>query len=166
MSAVQIVKYKTEISQFYLTLSEYLNKWMKTLEIFSAYSWMTLKKNPDRNEVEKSIEYLTTKNIKINDTHLFDQITAVGKIMETEIKANSDWKHLNSSEKWIVVFSKMSKDFPEQYIDIYTICEYVFSIPGHNANVERIFSMMEIQWTDERNRLLCLKQWKQFYNAT
>lgn len=33
------------------------------------------------------------------------------------------------------------------------MCEYIFSIPGHNGNVERIFSMMEIQWTDERNKL-------------
>ena len=27
------------------------------------------------------------------------------------------------------------------------------SIPGSNANVERIFSVMEIVWTDERNHL-------------
>ena len=31
--------------------------------------------------------------------------------------------------------------------------EYVFAIPDHNANVERIFSLMSTHWSDERTRL-------------
>ncbi|KAL7882547.1 hypothetical protein SRHO_G00002050 [Serrasalmus rhombeus] len=30
---------------------------------------------------------------------------------------------------------------------------FVFAIPAHNANVERIFSLMQAQWTKERNRM-------------
>jgi len=30
----------------------------------------------------------------------------------------------------------------------------LFAIPAHNATVERVFSLMSAQWTDERNRLL------------
>lgn len=30
---------------------------------------------------------------------------------------------------------------------------FFFAIPSHNANVERIFSLMNAQWTEERNRL-------------
>jgi hypothetical protein len=48
----------------------------------------------------------------------------------------------------------MESDVPEQFADIYKICEYIFSVPGHNGNLEIIFSLMEIQWTDERNRLV------------
>ncbi len=29
----------------------------------------------------------------------------------------------------------------------------MFAIPAHNAEVERIFSLIEMQWTDERNKL-------------
>lgn len=29
----------------------------------------------------------------------------------------------------------------------------MFAISSHNANVERVFSLMNIQWTDERNQL-------------
>ena len=29
----------------------------------------------------------------------------------------------------------------------------MFSIPAHNANVERVFSLMTAQWTKERNKL-------------
>jgi len=41
----------------------------------------------------------------------------------------------------------------EQHSEFLKIAQYVFAIPAHNANVERVFSLMEIQWNDERNRL-------------
>jgi len=41
----------------------------------------------------------------------------------------------------------------EQHSELLKIVLYVFAIPAHNANVERVFSLTEIQWTDERNRL-------------
>jgi hypothetical protein len=34
-----------------------------------------------------------------------------------------------------------------------SVSEYIFSVPANNASVERIFSLMAAQWTDERNRL-------------
>lgn len=41
----------------------------------------------------------------------------------------------------------------EKHSELLKIAQYVFAIPVHNANVERVFSLMEIQWTDEQNRL-------------
>lgn len=41
----------------------------------------------------------------------------------------------------------------EQHSELLKIAQYVFAIPVHNANIERVFSVMEIQWADERNRL-------------
>jgi len=32
------------------------------------------------------------------------------------------------------------------------MCQYLYAIPGHNANVERIFSLIMAQWTKDRNR--------------
>ena len=31
--------------------------------------------------------------------------------------------------------------------------QFVFALPSHNANVERVFSLMQSQWTKERNQL-------------
>lgn len=31
--------------------------------------------------------------------------------------------------------------------------EFFFCLPAHNANVERVFSLITSQWTKERNRL-------------
>lgn len=49
--------------------------------------------------------------------------------------------------------SKLRTKANKFYSHFLKICEYVFSIPTYNANVERVFSLMSTQWTDERNRL-------------
>ena len=41
----------------------------------------------------------------------------------------------------------------EAYSEILKMAQYFFAIPGHNANCERIFSLVNSQWSDERNRL-------------
>lgn len=33
------------------------------------------------------------------------------------------------------------------------MCQFVFATAAQNANVERIFSLINTQWTDERDRL-------------
>jgi hypothetical protein len=33
----------------------------------------------------------------------------------------------------------METVYPEQYSDMFTLCEYLLSIPGHNGNVENFF---------------------------
>ena len=37
--------------------------------------------------------------------------------------------------------------------EILKIAQYFFAIPSNNSNCERIFSFINIQWTDERNQL-------------
>ena len=133
-------------------MTSYLKMWTTPLEKYSVFSWMTLEKNPEWQDVQKTVEYLKTKNVDINDTFLFNQITTMKTILTSELQS-SDFKHKIASEKWVIIFSKLEMEFAEQYLDLYRMCEYIFSIPGHNANVERIFSFMEIQWSDERNKL-------------
>lgn len=58
---------------------------------------------------------------------------------------------LQCHEKWVSFFK--SCDHLQQYSEMVIIARYLFAIPAHNANVERIFSFMNIQWTDERNRM-------------
>lgn len=35
--------------------------------------------------------------------------------------------------------------------EILKIDQYFYAIPGHNANCEKIFSLINTQWSDERN---------------
>lgn len=151
----QIQKFHDDTTQFYETLVSYLSMWMTPLKKYSVFKWMNLKENPTWEKVEETFNYLKEKNIILNDTFLFSQINTVSKIvLEEKNRQDNDWDNKLTAEKWTLIFSKMETEFLEQYIDIFKICEYLFSIPAHNANVERIFSLMDIQWSDERNRLL------------
>lgn len=51
--------------------------------------------------------------------------------------------------KWIQVFQTVGK---EKLSNMFLIVSYVLSIPGSNAFVERIFSLMNHKWSDCRNR--------------
>lgn len=54
-------------------------------------------------------------------------------------------------EKWLTFFQE--SDVLERKQTLILMCQYLYAIPGHNANVERIFSLVVAQWTKERNRL-------------
>jgi len=54
-------------------------------------------------------------------------------------------------DKWLHFFQKTDK--LERKRNLILMCQYLYAIPGHNANVERIFSLIMAQWTKERNGL-------------
>jgi hypothetical protein len=39
----------------------------------------------------------------------------------------------------------------ECFSELLIIAEFFLAIPSHNANTERVFSLMKSQWTKERN---------------
>lgn len=94
--------------------------------------------------------YLKERGVNLDDSLLFNQMSNVKKIM---VEKSTKWKNENMLyyEKWVDFFKY--SEHAEEYSEILKICQYMFSIPPHNANIERIFSLMNIQWTDERNRL-------------
>jgi len=55
----------------------------------------------------------------------------------------------STSKKWMAVFQKIGK---ENLTNLFLIVSFVLSVPGSNAFVERIFSLMANKWTDARNR--------------
>ena len=51
-------------------------------------------------------------------------------------------------DKWEQIF----KNFPNQLSNIYCILSFVFSIPVTNAFCERVFSIMDFHWGEDRAR--------------
>ena len=54
-------------------------------------------------------------------------------------------------EKWVSYFE--SHPCGDVYSELPKISQFSFCIMGHNANLERIFSLMDVQWTNERDNL-------------
>ena len=52
---------------------------------------------------------------------------------------------------FVYMFTEQKND--ECSSELLVIAEFFFPIPSHNANIERVFSLMQSQWTKERNKL-------------
>lgn len=55
----------------------------------------------------------------------------------------------NVAERWVKFFSSM----PDDNIQLFNIVSFVLSIPVSNAFCERVFSIMNQLWSDNRNLL-------------
>ena len=51
-------KFLSEVANLYERCLEYLCKWMKPMEEFACFKWMTLNKIPSWNDVEPCLKYL------------------------------------------------------------------------------------------------------------
>lgn len=54
--------------------------------------------------------------------------------------------------------------FENQFLEFLTLCKYIFGILACNANVEHVFSLMNVQWTKELNSFDVTTE-KLYYNA-
>ena len=67
-------RFCAEVAFLYNTCLEYLEKWMRPLEDFSSFMWISLNRTPDWNEVESCVKYLIDKQgVPIDDVKCFDQ---------------------------------------------------------------------------------------------
>lgn len=146
----EVAKVKSDFLKcYYLSLS-YLESWTKQYEEFSCFNWMELIEVPDWKNAEITIVYLKTRSVDINDTKCFDQFCNLQKFIETKLNDETFMAKL-SHDKWAYYFTEIANH--EMFSELLKLCQYFFAIPGQNANVERLFSLMGLQWTKERNRL-------------
>ncbi|KAL4131099.1 hypothetical protein QTP88_008448 [Uroleucon formosanum] len=111
-----------------------LNEYPIIKEVFLKYNTTIPSSAPDERLFSKAIQVL---------------IPRCNRLVRTE--ANEDFSSLLSDKKWVKYFEQRSYDTSSELLKI---CTFHFAIPAQNANVERIFSLMKAQWTDDRYRLL------------
>lgn len=133
----------------YKVCLEYLTKWGSSFIEFSCFKWMNLKTVIEYSETEKCLMYLKEKCIEIDDVKFFDQFCNLCKFIQENIVCD-EFSKSSASEKWAKFFNST---ILECHSELLKLAEYFFSIPGHNANVERLFSLISSQWTDVRNQL-------------
>lgn len=139
-----------DVHGMYSACLKYLEKWMTPMEEFSTFMWMNLSEPPNWNDVEACIKYLGEKGVAVDDVKCFDQVTNLGKFTETH-NQGEEFSGLQVHQKWNQYFEKAKSI--ACYSELMKIAQFVFALPSHNANVERIFSPLQNQWTKERNQL-------------
>lgn len=151
-TTILISKFEEETLSFFNTASEYLKKWSVLFDKYDVFDWMTLSETPKWEKIENTILYLNNNGVETLSDNIFEQYMYLKNFLEVKL-ASEEWKSINSvEEKWIIFFKETENH--ERKCQLLKLCEYLFAIPAHNATVERVFSLMSAQWTDERNRLL------------
>jgi len=130
---------------------DYIITWSHQFHELKIFEWMSLTNIPEWQQVANAIIFINSKiGSYIDDVKCFDQYCNLKLYIEKNVHSN-DFEKISPNLKWITYF-KQSNNL-EFYSEILKICQYYFSIPGHNGNVERLFSMIGAQWTKERNCL-------------
>ena len=140
----------SQVAIMYSTCLEYIEMWTQPLEEFTSFAWMTLTEIPSWNAVEVTVNYLKENGVHVNDGKCFDQLCNLKKFVEAN-STDDDFKELLSHKRWVNYFSNCKNQ--ECFSELLIIAEFFFAILSHNANTERVFSLMQSQWTKERNKL-------------
>lgn len=98
--------------------------------------------------MSEAVEKLQISDIDI-DT-LYTEFASSKTMLSSLISLSDEEKQATCDQKWVAFFEKCDR---RAFPNLYSICQYVFSIPVSNSFTERVFSIMGNIWTDERNRL-------------
>lgn len=142
---------KAAMLDMYANSLKYLKEWTVQFDKYRVFQWMNITEVPTFTQIESAVEFLLDQNVEIDDVKCFDQLKALINFIQ-ENKGSDEYKYKLSHERWVMFFKSCVSI--EQYSEFETIAQYLFAIPAHNANIERIFSIIKAQWSDERNRLL------------
>lgn len=140
--------FMVESLSVYRECYNYLKKWSISFTEFQCFQWMNLKTKVLMEDVEISVKFLLDKGIIIDDAKCCDQLCNLNKFLEQNKK---DLENKSCNDKWVKYFE--STKINECHSELLKIAEYFFALPGHNANIERVFSLISAQWTNERNHL-------------
>lgn len=135
-----------DFQRFYDSVIAYIDKWfdfspenvmmqLKPIGLYDVLSFADLKK------VVAAIK-LTDK---VNMDQLYEEYCACQEEIQKAIQDTTK----STSEKWVRVFQNVRQ---ANLTNMLRIVSFVLSVPGSNAFVERIFSLMTNKWSDSRNR--------------
>uniref|UniRef100_A0A915NNJ1 HAT C-terminal dimerisation domain-containing protein n=1 Tax=Meloidogyne floridensis TaxID=298350 RepID=A0A915NNJ1_9BILA len=122
--------------QFYITSSEYVEKWFRFERYPTNIEWLSL---PNRSIQHENVIELGKEYLPGNDL-LFDEVSQLNLILDGI--PDKEFERLSAEEKWQRIFK--STNMP----GLYELVSKFLSVPASNAYVERVFSLISAQWTD------------------
>ncbi|GBM16179.1 hypothetical protein AVEN_126445-1 [Araneus ventricosus] len=152
---------KGEFDGFYERCIAYLDLWENSFGNAEQFSWVNLTKTNavDWENAETSAEIINSSLLdvpdrKINNDKLFDEVVLAKEYLQSNWE---QWKQeettrdviISGEEKWLRLFGH----FKENHIEapnLIKIVEYAICLPGTSASVDRVFSLMNNAWTDDR----------------
>lgn len=145
-------KFSKQAEELYSSCLCYLNMWVQQYNELSVFNCMSLRdsKCTTWDKFELAVQFVISRGVNINDGKCFDDFCHLQRYVK-ENEMNSEFSCLLSHEKWAQYFS--ADNNAANHSELLKLVQFCFSIPAHNGNVERVFSLMQSQWTKERNKM-------------
>ncbi|GBP04234.1 hypothetical protein EVAR_90093_1 [Eumeta japonica] len=143
---------KNTATEFYKTSREYLEQWTCFLtKEMNIFHWADLRKVPAWEDIQKALDVLIQKGyIHCNkDTEVFDEFTLISRYVTSQKITEWDNSKVSTETRWVEVF-KHFRTHNLQHENFCILIEYILCLPGTNAPVERVFSLMNKLWTSEK----------------
>lgn len=150
---INVAWFNAQVKQFYRNCFDYLQKWSTYFETIKLLHWIDLKKECSWAEVQDSFQSFlgTFGNITIDENMLFDEVTCLKNYVTEEKIVQWSQEHTNTDLRWTEIFCHFKKN-NVPFENILKIVEFSLSLPATNAPTERIFSMINKFWTDEKSQ--------------
>lgn len=146
----ECVKFNQQIEELQSSCLGYLNMWVQQFQEFSPLSCMCLNSTLTWDKFQLVIQYVISKGVHVDDGKCFDDFCHLKRFV-AENENNERFSSLLAHAKWAGYFSSDSN--AKKHPELLKVAQFCFAIPAHNGNVERVFSLMQNQWSKERNRL-------------
>ena len=144
-------KFMSEIKLFYEKSLNYIQEWTKPLEELDCFSWTLLRTRLNWNDIVLCCDFLNGK-VKVNDGILIEEIRKINLYATNEKILEWNKSSLDCDKRWIEIFKHLGEECIT-YDEILKLIEFSFSLPGTNAPVERVFSLINDIWTTAKTQI-------------
>jgi hypothetical protein len=150
----QVNHFVDKATLFYATCIEYIERWDHSDDV-SKLSFALLTKTPTWSEVEVANDMVCIvagRSSAADDNRLFDQTTCVASYATAEMIERWAQSGTSTGQRWLEVFEHF-KNQQLEFDAILRLVQFALALPGTNAPIERVFSLMNDMWTDAKTQL-------------
>jgi len=86
------------------------------------------------------------------DTGVFDEFSLISKYITAQKIYDWNTGNIPTENRWVEAFTHFNAN-DISHVNFSIIVEYILCLPGSNARVERVFSLMNKIWSSEKTQL-------------
>lgn len=154
LSEIKKADIKQDVQLFYSSLSNYLEKWSKSLDGAETFAWMKLNSVPNfEKEVEPAATFILHHHpsADLEIERLFDEFPLVKQYIDGAL---ASWvsKKVSIEQRWLETLKSLAEQHhPTPNFSL--LVQYALAIPGSSAEVERLFSIIKDVWGPNKGQL-------------
>lgn len=150
------VRAQAVVRNFYSQVIKYMEEWQVKL-LGSESEKVFLLNNPveysDLATFCQTTCKLTNEEFRNEENNLFDISIALNAFLNEKLNTEPEWKKQTLLSKWRQALTHLSKLETLNLSVLKKAVEFTLVLPGTNADCERLFSNINVYWTDEKSHL-------------